>query len=76
MKGYIYRVTNKVTNLSYIGQTRYTVEFRWKQHQHTDDGSHFHNAIKKYGIENFEVEILEECEFSKLNERDFLCSKI
>lgn len=70
MKGYIYKITNKVNNMSYIGQTRYTVEFRWRQHQHKKDSCYFHRAIHKYGIENFNVETLEECDVSKLNERE------
>ncbi len=70
MKGYIYKITNKVNGMSYIGQTRYTVEFRWRQHQHKKDGCYFHNALHKYGVENFTVETLEECEVSKLNERE------
>lgn len=70
MKGYIYKITNKVNGKSYIGQTRYTVEFRWRQHQHKKDNCYFHNAIHKYGIENFTIETLEECEVSKLDERE------
>lgn len=70
MKGYIYKITNKVNGLSYIGQTRYTVEFRWRQHQHKHDGCYFHNAIQKYGAENFTVETLEECEVSQLDSRE------
>lgn len=70
MKGYIYKITNKVNNKSYIGQTRYTVEFRWRQHQHKKDKTYLHNAIHKYGIENFTVETLEECEFEDLNSRE------
>ncbi len=70
MKGYIYKITNKVNGKSYIGQTRYTVEFRWKQHQFKKDNCHFHNAIKKYGVDNFTVEILEECEFKDLDSRE------
>lgn len=70
MKGIIYKITNKVNGKSYIGQTRYTLEFRWRQHIHKKDDTYFHNAIRKYGIESFSLEILEECDYSKLNERE------
>lgn len=70
MKGIIYKITNKVNGKSYIGQTRYTIEFRWKQHQHKKDNTYFHNAIHKYGIDNFYIEILEECDVEKLNSRE------
>lgn len=70
MKGIIYKITNKVNNKSYIGQTRYTLEFRWRQHQHKKDNTYFHNAIKKYGIENFNLEILEECSIENLDSRE------
>ena len=70
MKGIIYKITNKVNGKSYIGQTRYTIEFRWKQHQHKKDDTYFHNAIHKYGIENFSIEILEECNIEDLNSRE------
>ena len=70
MKGFIYKITNKVNGKSYIGQTRYTVEFRWRQHIHKKDNTYFHNAIRKYGIENFTVETLEQCEYKDLNSRE------
>ena len=70
MKGIIYKITNKVNGKSYIGQTRYTIEFRWRQHQHKKDNTYFHNAIHKYGIENFSIEVLEECDVKDLNSRE------
>lgn len=70
MKGIIYKITNKVNGKSYIGQTRYTLEFRWKQHQHKRDNTYFHNAIRKYGVDKFDIKILEECNYEDLNSRE------
>lgn len=70
MEGFIYKVTNKVNGKSYIGQTRNTVEFRWRQHYKAKDNKYFHRAIQKYGKENFEVVTLEECDVNLLNERE------
>lgn len=70
MKGIIYKITNKVNSKSYIGQTRYTLEFRWKQHIHKQDNTYFHNAIRKYGADSFTREILEECNIEDLNSRE------
>lgn len=70
MTGFIYKITNKVNGKVYIGQTKYTIEARWKQHQYKKDKTHFHNAIRKYGVENFIVEQLEECEISELDSKE------
>lgn len=70
MKGYIYRITNKVNGKSYIGQTRNTVEFRWRQHINAKDNKYFHKAIKKYGVENFKIETLECCNVEDLDSKE------
>ena len=70
MNGIIYKITNKVNGKSYIGQTRYTLEFRWRQHIHKKDNTYFHNALHKYGTENFDLEILEECDVKDLNSKE------
>lgn len=58
-KYYIYKHTNKINGKVYIGQTYQKPERRWQNglstYRHND---HFIRAIKKYGWENFEHEIL------------------
>lgn len=74
MNGFIYKITNRVNNKVYIGQTRFTVEHRFKQHLKNYKIEHriqpLYLAFSKYGIENFEVETIEECSIDKLNERE------
>ena len=60
----IYRHQNLTTQKSYIGYTYKTIEQRWKEHcALSTNGSKykFHRAIKKYGIDNWQHEILETC---------------
>lgn len=67
--GVIYKATNLINGKSYIGQTKRDLETRKKEHLKRK-GYTFHSALEKYGIENFEWSILEECEDDKLNERE------
>lgn len=55
--GYIYKITNKLDGKSYIGQKKSTklVEHYW------GSGDLITAAIRKYGIDNFDREILEWC---------------
>lgn len=68
----IYLVTNKINGLRYIGQTIRTLDERKEEHLYKAlNGSKyfFHRAIKKYGIKNFEWEIIHEAETTEeLNE--------
>lgn len=62
-QGVVYCYTNKTNNKKYVGQTKRTLKRRHDEHMWASLGgndSHlpFHRAIKKYGIENFILEIL------------------
>lgn len=74
MNGYIYKITNKVNNKVYIGQTRYTIESRWRQHCKNYNFEHrpqpLYKAFEKYGLDNFTVETIEEVQVEKLDERE------
>ena len=63
----IYKITNLINNKCYIGQTIKTAEQRWKEHQSHAFGSHLNDqnktlykAIRKYGLENFTFEVLQD----------------
>lgn len=68
--GYIYKYTSP-SRKSYIGQTRYSLHERaLKEGKGYKNSSVFYSAILKYSIENFEVEILEECKIEELDEKE------
>lgn len=58
----IYLATNNVNGKCYVGQTIRSLEARWKDHCRTKDDNYFHNAIRKYGSENFTVKVLDTAE--------------
>lgn len=63
MRSYdVYKITNKVNNKVYIGITSKGISARWKEHLYSaEHGCPFklHNAIRKYGKENFSVELID-----------------
>ena len=68
----IYKVTNTINNKIYIGKTIRTLKERTQEHARDSKNNRynfvFHNAIRKYGHENFKYEILCETDSeSKLN---------
>lgn len=64
--GYIYKITNILTNKCYIGETKEkNPETRWRQHKRTIKKGigcpALQNAVKKYGIDNFTFKVLIIC---------------
>ena len=70
----IYKITNLINGKIYIGQTKFTVEKRFKEHAKAD--SPLGHAIRKYGKKNFKAEVIETCQtFTELNEREIFWIK-
>ena len=73
--GYIYKIVNLVNNKIYIGKTINSVEHRLKEHIRTSKRkrtytSYLYNAMNAYGEENFDIEVIEECQLSIIDERE------
>lgn len=74
----IYKITNLINQKSYIGQS-IDIENRLKNHKkhaftsNTKDKEYnkpLYCAIRKYGVDNFSYEILEECTIVELNNKE------
>ena len=69
----IYSITNKINGKRYIGQS-INIDNRWKEHIRNIDNPNKNNtiykALRKYGLENFIFEVLEECTESELDDKE------
>lgn len=70
----IYKITNQINGHSYIGLSTH-IEDRWNYHKtpynwKREKDKSLYKAIIKYGIDNFNFEVLEECSLEQLSERE------
>lgn len=72
----IYKITNLVNGKSYIGQS-VSISERWRAHRHRPFNSNskqynspLYRAIRKYGLQNFKFEVLEQCEKDCLDKKE------
>lgn len=76
---YVYKITNIINGKSYIGKTIGNPEERLNRHLYlstTGVETYFYSAIRKYGLENFLVEVLQEASSEKeLNDLEVLWIK-
>ena len=77
MGGKIYKITNIITNQIYVGKTKFPLEERFRQHINDarthHDNTIIHNAMNKYGYENFKIDIVEDnIPLEQLNEKEKL----
>ena len=78
---YIYQITNDINNKIYIGKTEFSIEKRFKEHCHDAFQKHcekrpLYSAIRKYGIEHFHIELLEETEIPEEREIYWIKKKV
>lgn len=72
----IYKIENLVNHKLYVGQS-IDIEERYKQHiykafnnNERAYNSAIHQAFRKYGIENFKLEVIEQCNIDELDEKE------
>lgn len=71
----IYKITNTINGKVYIGQSK-NLKSRLRDHKNkpfynnNEFDSPLHRAIRKYGLDNFFMETVEECLEEQLNERE------
>lgn len=75
MTGYIYKITNTINQKAYIGKTVNSIEQRWKEHRKDYKRKQcekrpLYDAMNKYGIENFTIELIEEVDIKELSDKE------
>lgn len=72
--GYIYKITNKLNNMCYIGNSTVHYLARWGEHITTaynliynEYYKKLYKMIRKFGIDNFKIELIEEVIYMKYN---------
>jgi group I intron endonuclease len=72
---YIYKIINDINDKVYIGKTAFNIEKRFKEH--CDDAFRDRNekrplyaAMRKYGIDHFYIEQIEECSDEASSDRE------
>lgn len=72
----IYRIFNKITGKSYIGQSKNIqkrIKDHWRIYKNSNSleyNNQIHTGMREEGINNFDYEIIEECKESELNEKE------
>jgi hypothetical protein len=72
---FIYVITNDINNKQYVGKTSRSLEERFGEHcrdrtRPRCENRPLYKAMNKYGVEHFDIELLEECDISIAEERE------
>lgn len=74
-KGYIYCISNKINFYKYVGKTIRSIQERFSEHcrdsqKEKCENRPLYKAMRKYGIENFYVQLLEEVDIQDLEQKE------
>ena len=70
--GYVYKLINTITQDEYIGKSK-NPKNRFMKHKSNakrNGQTYLYRAMRKYGLDNFEMTIIEKCSPDVLNERE------
>jgi len=72
-RGIIYLITNKENGHKYVGQSNQAMNKQWQQHiidSRQMSQKPLHKAFRKYGVHRFNIQEIDECDESLLDERE------
>ena len=77
---YIYQITNDINGKIYIGKTEFSLEKRFKEHcqdafREKCEKRPLYAAMRKYGIEHFHIELIEETDIPEEREKYWIEEK-
>jgi len=74
VNGFIYKIVNQITNQVYVGKTSKGINDRWNAHVYVATNrlseTYLHRSMRQYGLDNFEISILEECSLDNIDDRE------
>lgn len=71
----IYKITNDINGKVYIGKTEFSIEKRFNEHYRdaykpSKEKRPLYSAMRKYGINHFHIEVIEECSSEEVSQRE------
>ena len=61
----IYKIVNKINGMTYVGQTKYSLDYRVAQHIY-DNSTYIQKALNKYGLQSFDTSIIDTADTKEL----------
>ena len=77
---YVYQIINDINNKIYIGKTEFSIDKRFKEHcsdafKERNEKRPLYSAMRKYGIEHFHIELIEETDNPEEREKYWIEQK-